>query len=80
MNTIEEKFTQILKYMGIPKEQIHENASFVKDFDFEDFQFTCLAFYLGIYFKINVREKDYSELNTIGSTISFVKKKLELYN
>ena len=25
-------------------------------------------------------EKDYSELNTIGSTISFVKKKLEFYN
>jgi acyl carrier protein len=80
MHTIEEKFTQILKYMGIPKEKIHENASFVSDFDFEDFQFTCLAFYLGIYFKINIREKDYAELNTIGSTLNFVRKKLEVYS
>jgi acyl carrier protein len=80
MYTIEEKFTQILKYMGIPREQIHENASFVHDFDFEEFQFTCLAFYIGAYFKINIREKDYAELNTIGSTINFVKKRLELYN
>ena len=80
MHTIEEKFTQILKYMGIPKEKIHENASFVSDFDFEDFQFTCLAFYLGIYFKISIREKDYAELNTIGSTLNFVRKKLEVYS
>ncbi len=80
MQSIEEKFTQILKYMGIPREQIHENASFVQDFDFEEFQFTCLAFYIGAYFKINIREKDYAELNTIGSTINFVKKRLELYN
>jgi hypothetical protein len=80
MHTIEEKFTQILKYMGIPKEKIHENASFVSDFDFEDFQFTCLAFYLGVYFKINIREKDYAELNTIGSTLNFVRKKLEVYS
>ena len=80
MHTIEEKFTQILKYMGIPKEKIHENASFVSDFDFEDFQFTCLAFYLGVYFKINIREKDYAELSTIGSTLNFVRKKLEVYS
>ncbi len=80
MQSIEEKFTQILKYMGIPREQIRENASFVHDFDFEEFQFTCLAFYIGAYFKINIREKDYAELNTIGSTINFVKKRLELYN
>ena len=53
-------------------------ASFTKDFDFEDFQFTCLAFYIGIYFKINIRERDYAELNTIGSTIDFVKRKLNV--
>ena len=63
--------------MGIPKEQIRKEASFIKDFDFEDFQFTCLAFYIGIYFKINIRERDYAELNTIGNTMDFVKRKLE---
>ena len=64
--------------MGIPKEQIRMEASFENDFDFEEFQFTCLAFYIGIYFKINIRERDYAELNTIGSTMDFVKRKLEV--
>ncbi len=77
MHQIEENFLKILKYMGIPKEQIRKEASFIKDFDFEDFQFTCLAFYIGIYFKINIRERDYAELNTIGNTLDFVKRKLE---
>jgi acyl carrier protein len=77
MHQIEENFLKILKYMGIPKEQIRKEASFIKDFDFEDFQFTCLAFYIGIYFKINIRERDYAELNTIGNTMDFVKRKLE---
>lgn len=79
MQTVEEKFAQIFRYMGLPKERIHHEASFVKDFDFEDFQFTCLAFYIGIYFKINIREKDYAEMNTIGNTINFVKRKLEIH-
>lgn len=77
MNNVEEKFSMIFKYMGIPKEQIRMEASFENDFDFEEFQFTCLAFYIGIYFKINIRERDYAELNTIGSTMDFVKRKLE---
>ena len=78
MNIVDYKFSQIFKYMGLPKQEIRMDASFVKDFDFEEFQFTCLAFYIGVYFKINIREKDYAELITIGSTINFVKKRLEM--
>jgi acyl carrier protein len=78
MHTVEQKFSQIFKYMGIPKDQIKMDASFKKDFDFEDFQFTCLAFYIGIYFNINIKERDYVELNTIGSTIDFVKRKVSM--
>jgi len=78
MNIVDYKFSQIFKYMGLPKQDIRMDASFVKDFDFEEFQFTCLAFYIGVYFKINIREKDYAELITIGSTINFVKKRLEI--
>ena len=74
---VEEKFTQIFKYMGLPKDQIRNEASFKDDFDFGEFQFTCLAFYIGIYFKINIREQDYSEFSTIGQTMDFVKRKLD---
>ena len=77
MQTIENKFSQIFKYMGIPGEQIKMEASFTGDFDFDDFQFTCLAFYIGIYFKINIRERDYAELDTIGTAIDFVKRRLD---
>ena len=78
MHIIEYKFSQIFKYMGLPEDQIHMDASFVKDFDFEEFQFTCLAFYIGTYFKINITEKDYKELDTIGSTMNLVRKKLSI--
>jgi acyl carrier protein len=79
MQGIEEKFALILKYMGIPVEQIRMEASFVKDFDFEDFQFTCLVFYIGSYFKINVTYVDLGELTTIGNTINFVQRKLQVH-
>ena len=75
--TIEEKFAQIFRYMGLPKDKIRSEASFEKDFDFGEFQFTCLAFYIGIYFKINIREQDYSYINTIGEAMDFVKRKLD---
>ena len=77
MNVIEEKFFLIFKYMGIPKEQIRMEASFANDFDFEEYQFACLVFYIGSYFKINIRETDYAELSTIGNAMDFVKKKLQ---
>lgn len=76
MQEIEKEFSQIFNYMGIPKEQIRMDASFTKDFDFDEFQFTCLALYIEIYFKINIKESDYVQLNTIGSTMDFVRTKL----
>ncbi len=78
MQTIEEKFFHILKFMGISEEQIRPEASFVSDFYFGEFQFTCLVLYIGIYFKINIREQDYAELDTIGSAMDFVKRKLDV--
>ena len=78
MHIIEYKFSLIFKYMGLPQEQIRPEASFVADFDFEDFQFNCLVFYIGSYFKINIKESDYPELDTIGNAIDFVKRKLEV--
>jgi len=78
MHIIDYKFSQIFKYMGLSKEEIHPEASFVDDFDFEEFQFNCLVFYIGSYFKINIVESDYVELETIGSTVNFVKRKLKV--
>lgn len=77
MHIIEYKFLQILKYMGIPKEQIRMEASFQHDFDFEEFQFNCLLFYIRSYFKLNIIEIEYVELNTIGRAMNFVKRKIE---
>lgn len=78
MHIIEYKFLQIFRYMGLPDQEIRQDASFRKDFDFEEFQFNCLVFYIGSYFKINIVESEYPELETIGSTMNFVKKKLNV--
>lgn len=76
MKNIEEKFSRIFKYMGIPKEEICPEASFIKDFEFEKFQFGFLIFYLESYFRINISENEYSELDTIGNAMNFVRRKL----
>lgn len=77
MKGIEEKFALIFKYMGIPVEQIKIESSFVKDFEFVEFQFGYLVFYLESYFRINITEGEFLELDTIGSTMDFVKRKLK---
>jgi hypothetical protein len=77
MQKTEEKFSLIFKYMGIPTEEIRMDASFVKDFEFEEFQMGYLVFYVGSYFRINFRESEYPELDTIGSSMDFVRRKLK---
>ncbi len=76
MDQIEEKFSRIFKYMGIPKEDVREEASFTKDFEFNEFQFDCLVVYIKNYFRISISECDYAKLNTIGNAITFVRKKM----
>lgn len=76
MHIVDQKFSRILKYMGIPKEQTRMDASFVKDFEFEEFQFGYFVFYLESYFRININENEYPELDTIGSSMNLVKRKL----
>ena len=75
MNSVEKDFIQILNFMGIPNDQIRNEASFSKDFDFDESQFICLALYIGIFFKINIKEADYEQIKTIGNAIDFVKRK-----
>ena len=78
METIEEIFSDILKFMRISEEQIRPEASFVTEFHFKDVDFICLILYINIYFKINIKEKDYVELKTVGSAIDFIKRKLNV--
>jgi acyl carrier protein len=80
MDQIEEKISRILKYMGIPDEEVRLDASFVKDFEFNDFQFNCLVYYINNYFDISVSECDYPQLTTIGSTINFIRSKKGIYS
>jgi len=80
MDQLEEKISRILKYMGIPDEEVRLDASFVKDFEFNDFQFNCLVYYITNYFDISVREYDYPQLTTIGSTINFIRSKKRFYS
>ena len=73
MDQIEEKFSRIFKYMGIQKEQFRLDASFIQDFEFNEFQFDCLVLSIKNYFELNITESDYTKLNTIGNTMTFVR-------
>ncbi len=76
MKTIEEQFMQIFMFMGIPKEKIKIESSFVDDFDFDEHQLICLALYIDIFFKVNIKVSDYNEITTVGDAIDLVKKKI----
>jgi len=65
--------------MGIPSEEIRPEASFVSDFEFNEFQFNCLVYYIINYFDISVNECDFPQLTTIESTKNFIRGKKELY-
>lgn len=80
MHTIEKRFSLILKYMGIPANDINTQTSFVKDLEFGEFQFGYLVYYLESYFRIKIKESDYCELDTIGSTKEFVRSKVKRRN
>ena len=80
MDQIEEKVSRILKYMGIPNEEVWPEASFEKDFEFNEFQFNCLVYYILNYFDIVVSECEYPQLATIGSAINFIKSKKGFYS
>ena len=79
MEQLEEKFSRILKYMGLPKEDIKPDASYAVDFEFNEFQFNCLVYYIHNYFDISVDESDYPQLTTIGSTMNFIRSKKGLF-
>lgn len=76
MKTVEEQFMQIFMFMGIPKDKIKIESSFVDDFDFDENQLICLALYIDIFFKINIKVSDYNEIITVGDAIDLVKKKI----
>ena len=65
--------------MGVPQEKINDEASLIEDYDFDESQFICLALYMGIFFKVNVRSSEYDEIATVGGAINLVKRKLEIY-
>ena len=77
MKYIENKFSRIFRYMGIFDHEIYSKASFKKDYEFNDFQFACLIFYIEKYFNINISPEDYIQLDTLKNTIEFVHYKLK---
>ena len=76
MQNIENKFFRILKYMGISEKLIIKDASFSKDFEFNEFQFSCLYYYISTYFNIEVYQEDYSSIDTIEGVIVFIRRKV----
>ena len=44
--------------------------------DFDEHQLICLALYIDIFFKVNIKVSDYNEITTVGDAIDLVKKKI----
>lgn len=77
MKTIEETFTEIFMYLGVPGEQVSMEASLSTDFGFGELHFSFLALFIKICFDLNIEEKDLVILDTVGNVIDLVKMKIE---
>ena len=66
------KFTRMLKYLGISSDEIHSNASFTEDFEFDTFKMGCLFFYLENYFQVSIPEEQTTTMKTIGDVADYL--------
>lgn len=73
---IQIRLYKVLRKMGIDRSEFNFKTDFYFDLCFDDFDTTILLFHIETKFDININDCDICELKTIGSTLSFLRNKL----
>lgn len=67
---------KVLRKTGVPRKQIKLEASFNEDLHFDKVDWALFVYYLERFFKINLEDRDISQLSHVDDTLRIVSKRL----
>ena len=78
MATIEERVTQIIcDQLGVPKEKVTPETSFVNDLGADSLDTVELVMEMEEEFDLNIADEDAEKITTVGDAIEYIKNALE---
>jgi acyl carrier protein len=72
--SIRRNLYKVFRKTGIPRNVINERASLTDDLFMDDVDMACFLFYLETRFKVQVKNEELPNLNSVGSTISYLQQ------
>lgn len=66
--------------MGVQPERITDDASYVKDYGFEQYEMNCFVYFIELYFGIQLTDSEIKTLSTIIETENYLHDRLLLQN
>ena len=67
---------KVLRKTGVPRKQIKLEASFNEDLNFDKLDWALFVYYLERFFKINLEDREISQLSQVDDTLKVVSKRL----
>ena len=65
---------KVLRKTGVPRNLILEDAALQEELLMDDLDLTCFLFLLETKFQVEIENSQLPKLNSVGSTIEFLKK------
>lgn len=67
---------KVLRKTGVPRKRIKLEASFNEDLNFDKVDWALFVYYLERFFKINLEDREISQLYHVDDTLRIVGKRL----
>ena len=77
MSTEQEVIDIIVEQLGVEKEDVTPNKSFIEDLNADSLDLTELMMTFEERFQFEIKEEEQEKMRTVGDVIEFIKKKKE---
>jgi acyl carrier protein len=75
MSTEQEVIDIIVEQLGVDKEDVTPNKSFVEDLNADSLDLTELMMTLEERFQFEIKEEEQEKMRTVGDVVAFIEKK-----